>query len=90
MSNWPLPHLVPRDRENFSYICDRCAAEKNAGRGGWIAGEGLDDVTVAGTLPLDQDEAWVACAHGHEHLVIRDGSERARNFGIGSAPDPEG
>jgi hypothetical protein len=33
-------------------------------------------------LPLDEDYATVRCAHGHEHLVLREGSERAASFGF--------
>lgn len=46
------------------------------------AGEGHEDVTVRGTLPLDQDELWLKCEYGHDHLAIRAGSERAANFGL--------
>lgn len=80
----PEPILIEPDATRFSAICDDCVREKNrpfeSGRS-WAQGEGHEDVTVSGELPLDQDDAWVDCAYGHRHLVIRRGSERARNFG---------
>jgi hypothetical protein len=81
----PQPIVVAADRESFSRLCDQCVREKNApmesGRA-WAPGEGHEDVTVSGTLPFGQDELWVECPHGHRHLVLRQGSERARNFGF--------
>lgn len=83
--NTPKPILVGRDKTEFEAICDQCVSEKNAphesGRG-WAAGEDHSDVTVRGELPLDQDDVWVECPHGHRHLAVREGSERAANFGL--------
>jgi hypothetical protein len=81
----PQPILVRGDATSFEAICDQCVAEKNAphesGRA-WAAGDDHSDVKVSGELPLDQDDAWVECRYGHRHLVVREGSERARNFGV--------
>lgn len=78
------PVVIERDATRFSVICDQCVQEKNrpseSGRG-WAQGEGHEDVVVSGELPLDQDDVWAECPYGHRHLVIRRGSERARNFG---------
>lgn len=65
----------------------RCAlrADKSArhqsGRGR-AQGEGWEDVTVTGTLPLDQDKASGTCKYGHELFVVRRGSETAAHYGI--------
>lgn len=80
----PEPVVIDRDATRFSAICDECVREKNRpfeSHRGWAQGEGHEDVSVSGALPLDQDEAWVECPYGHRHLVVRRGSERARNFG---------
>jgi hypothetical protein len=78
------PILVKRDATDFSALCQQCIFEKNSPfhpDRAWARGENHADVTVSGTLPLDEEEAWVKCSYGHEHLVLRAGSERARNFG---------
>lgn len=82
----PEPHFAPRDATTYSFLCPDCVHEKNAPRSGraWSAGEAYEDVTASGDMPTDIDEQWVTCHHGHEHLVIREGSERAANFGHGS------
>jgi hypothetical protein len=83
----PEPIIVPRENTTFSALCDRCINEKNSPltpERAWSEGEGYRDVTVSGDLPLDQDEAWVTCPYGHEHLALREGSQRARNFGYAS------
>lgn len=89
----PEPIIVPRDETTFSAICDQCVRDRNepwrSGRAPWGRDEhgrdeGYEDVTVSGELPLDQDEAWVTCPYGHRHLVLREGSQRARNFGYAS------
>ena len=62
-----------------------CVREKNAPRESgrsWAAGEDRSDAKVYGRLPLDQDDACVECRYGHPHLAVREGSERARNFGL--------
>jgi hypothetical protein len=80
------PIIVRRDMTSRDALCQSCVAEKNAphesGRQAWARNEGHEDVTVRAELPLDQDEAWVECPHGHRHLVLREGSERAAQFGL--------
>jgi hypothetical protein len=78
----PRPIFVAADKTRYSGICDECQREKGAPGTdrAWAPGDDLSDVRVEGDLPLDQDEAWVECEHGHRHLVLREGSERAKNF----------
>lgn len=79
------PILIKVDATTYEAVCDECVAEKN--RPGtdraWSPGEGHEDVTVKGDIPADVDDLWVECPHGHRHLVLRAGSERAANFGVG-------
>ena len=79
------PIVVARDATTYEALCQDCVAEKNApfesGRA-WSPGEGHEDVTMRGEIAADVDDLWVECAHGHRHLVVREGSERARNFGV--------
>lgn len=56
-------------------------ARRTSGRGR-AQGEGWEDVTVTGTLPLDQDKASGTCKYGHELFVVRRGSETAAHYGI--------
>jgi hypothetical protein len=72
----PEPIFVPGDRTTFNRLCDQCVAEKV----GWEQGSDTCDVRVRGEVPIDQDEAWIECPRGHRHLVLREGSERVRNF----------
>ena len=63
------PILVAAEATTFVARCDYCTA-----------GEGRDDVTVHGELPLYLNRKWARCPHGHAHLVLREGSDEARNF----------
>jgi len=80
------PIIVPAEAEAFSAICDQCTEEKNSPfvrERGWAPAEDRSDVRVEGKLPLGVDELHVKCPYGHEHLVLRLGSQRAANFGFG-------
>lgn len=74
------PILVAADATSFVAHCDYCMYERNAPDGAGGAGGGHDDVTVHGELPLYLNRKWARCPHGHAHLVLREGSDEARNF----------
>ena len=73
------PILMPRELEELKVVCDACATE----HGAWTSGASLEEVYFTARLPLDQDEATVECERGHRQLVVREGTERAANFGLG-------
>lgn len=80
------PHLMPAgSTERRDVICDECVHEKNVGvhpTGAWSRDRGdRADVEFTIVLSLDEDFAIVECPHGHQHGVVREGTERARNFG---------
>jgi hypothetical protein len=76
------PLFVNPDQVQFQSVCARCLDEKNGRKNGrmWGPRETLDDVTVLGSLALEEDMRWVVCRFGHRRLVLRTGSEPARNF----------
>ena len=71
---------------SFWAICEECVHEKNSPffsrRAAWTRGEDSSDVSVNGEIALDLDKLAVKCPYGHEHLVLRRGSQIARNFSI--------
>ena len=76
------PILVAAEATSFVARCDYCVYERNAPEfsdRAWGAGEGHGDVTVHGELPLGLNRKWARCPHGHAHLVLREGSDEARN-----------
>jgi hypothetical protein len=83
----PRPYLVSRDATDYSFICDYCVYEKNSPfhpeRLPYWRGDDHSNAEASGPMPLELDEQSVKCQHGHEHLVLREGSERAANFGFG-------
>ncbi len=76
------PLFVQPDQIHYQSVCGRCLHEKNSRTNGrkWGPHETLDDVTVHGNIALDEDMQWAVCRHGHRRLVLRLGSEPARNF----------
>jgi hypothetical protein len=77
------PIFVGSESRSFDVVCDWCVREKNYPDNptrGSAADEELDDVRVRGELPLGEDRATVTCPHGHEHVVLREGSDAARDF----------
>jgi hypothetical protein len=76
------PFAMPADGTRITVQCDDCVAEKNApGGSGWAPGEGHENVDFSIELPLEEEFAIVTCPRGHEHGVVRLGTERAANFG---------
>lgn len=70
----PDPILIGTNATTYEAICDKCVEEKNSPferDRAWAPGEGHEDVTISGDVPVDLDELWVECAHGHRHLVQR-------------------
>jgi hypothetical protein len=80
----PRPHFVSFDATTYSFVCDDCVYEKNSplhpDRSAFGRNSVRTDTELAGPMPLELHEKWVECRHGHEHLVLREGSERAANF----------
>jgi hypothetical protein len=77
------PIFVAAEATSFVARCDYCVYEKNAPEyrdRAWAAGEGPDDVTGHGELPFGVNRKWARCAHGHAHLVLREGSDEARQL----------
>jgi hypothetical protein len=76
------PLFVKANAIHFQSVCSRCVDEKNARTNGraWEHGETLEDVTVHGRIDREEDLAWAVCKYGHRRLVLRMGSEPARNF----------
>jgi hypothetical protein len=76
------PLFVKPGQLHFKTVCARCVDEKNARANGrsWGPGETMDDVTVYGRIDLEEDLGWAVCRYGHRRLVLRIGSEPARNF----------
>jgi hypothetical protein len=87
MSDSPQPpHLVRADDVTYTFLCQYCIRAKNnvfVPDRGWARGEGLDDITMRGEIPVEAEELWATCSYGHQNLVLRAGSQRARNFGFG-------
>jgi hypothetical protein len=77
----PQPVFVRSDATSYAFLCHDCVREKNSHGTGraWAVGEDHTDVTVIGPFALDVDKAWVTCAYGHDHLVLREGSDQAVN-----------
>ncbi len=70
---------MPEGKDEVRVVCDRCAVEQQ----GTLGGESLDEkVKFTARLPLGEDFAQVYCDNGHNRFVVREGSERARNFGV--------
>jgi hypothetical protein len=76
------PLFVRPDQVEFQSVCSRCVEEKNGKLNGrvWGPRETLDDVTMHGKMGVDEEVHWLECRYGHRRLVIRMGSEAARNF----------
>lgn len=75
--------LGEHDRTLMDLLRGRPHWAKNAphesGRS-WAPGDDLSDVAIAGTLSLDTEADWFRCPYGHEHYVIRRGTETAARF----------
>ena len=84
----PEPFLVKPEQVEFSFVCPDCVYEKHSplhpdrppfARATSVEEEG---VVFKGSLPLDEDSGMFMCDYGHEQFVVRQGSERAANFGV--------
>jgi len=76
------PLFVKPDQLYYQSVCGRCLEEKNEHRNGrgWWPGESLEDITTRGKIDADIVLDWVVCPYGHRRLILREGSEPARNF----------
>jgi len=76
------PLFVKRDQVFFQSVCGRCLQEKNdrANGRGWWPGESMDDITTRGRIEPEMALTWVVCPYGHRRVVLREGTEPARNF----------
>ena len=70
------PIFVGSRQVKFAEFCAACADERRA------LGETTDvsDVIVDGEIPYGEDVVTVRCERGHERLVVRHGSQAARDF----------
>ena len=40
----------------------------------------MDDITTRGRIEPEMALTWVVCPYGHRRVVLREGTEPARNF----------
>jgi hypothetical protein len=76
--------LVRSTAESFAAPCSACAIVNAWDRGGRRRTDPAcgEDAMLCGAIPLEVDEAWVECRHGHAHLVLRQRSKRAALYGL--------
>jgi hypothetical protein len=73
------PSVLRENQTTRTLLCGICLREKNLGlRGrGWTDDEKDEDIRFVVELPLGQEEGMFTCSHGHEHYVVREGSDAA-------------
>lgn len=79
------PHVVAADATTYTFLCQYCIRAKNdvfVPDRGWARGEGLNDVTMRGEMAAGTDELWATCSYGHQTLVLRAGSQSAKDFNL--------